>query len=131
MAAISAAGHDYGDALRKSILFFEGQRSGKLPQEQRLRWRRDSALRDGADEGVRELTNCIVSFSSHSDFVISDFFVFCVYLSRESLNEENESFENFGFRCPKERIDVYNVGKPSKGPIGPIMHQKLLLLCYL
>ena len=23
--------HDYGDALHKSILFFEGQRSGRLP----------------------------------------------------------------------------------------------------
>ncbi|XP_068661203.1 endoglucanase 8-like [Aristolochia californica] len=46
------AGHDYGDALRKSILFFEGQRSGKLPPDQRLKWRRDSGLRDGADHGV-------------------------------------------------------------------------------
>lgn len=103
MAAISAAGHDYGDALRKSILFFEGQRSGKLPQEQRLRWRRDSALRDGADEGVRELTNCIVSFSCHTDFVISDFFVFCVYLSRESLNEENEKFRKFRISVPERK----------------------------
>ncbi|KAL6001398.1 Esterase/lipase/thioesterase [Asimina triloba] len=47
-----SAGHDYGDALRKSILFFEGQRSGKLPPDQRVKWRRDSALRDGAREGV-------------------------------------------------------------------------------
>ncbi|KAK9665655.1 hypothetical protein RND81_14G126800 [Saponaria officinalis] len=39
--------HDYGDALSKSILFFEGQRSGKLPPSQRMSWRRDSALRDG------------------------------------------------------------------------------------
>lgn len=54
-----AAGHDYGDALRKSILFFEGQRSGKLPPDQRLRWRRDSALHDGATAGVR--TNAITS----------------------------------------------------------------------
>ncbi|CAA6664809.1 unnamed protein product [Spirodela intermedia] len=47
-----AEGHDYSDALRKSILFFEGQRSGKLPPDQRLRWRGDSALRDGAAEGL-------------------------------------------------------------------------------
>lgn len=46
------AGHDYRDALRKSIMFFEGQRSGKLPPDQRLRWRRDSALRDGSSAGV-------------------------------------------------------------------------------
>ncbi|WOL13774.1 hypothetical protein Cni_G22553 [Canna indica] len=48
----AAALHDYGDALRKSILFFEGQRSGKLPPDQRITWRRDSALRDGAEDGV-------------------------------------------------------------------------------
>ncbi|XP_047959271.1 endoglucanase 8-like [Salvia hispanica] len=44
--------HDYGDALAKSILFFEGQRSGKLPASQRLTWRKDSALGDGLDKGV-------------------------------------------------------------------------------
>ncbi|KAH9602173.1 hypothetical protein KSS87_018440 [Heliosperma pusillum] len=47
--------HNYYDALRKSILFFEGQRSGLLPSNQRLRWRRDSALHDGASVG-RDLT---------------------------------------------------------------------------
>ncbi|KAF6174689.1 hypothetical protein GIB67_008744 [Kingdonia uniflora] len=39
--------HDYADALMKSILFFEGQRSGKLPSSQRMTWRKDSALNDG------------------------------------------------------------------------------------
>lgn len=47
-----AAIHDYGDALHKSILFFEGQRSGRLPPDQRLTWRRDSALHDGSTDGV-------------------------------------------------------------------------------
>ncbi|KAG0485568.1 hypothetical protein HPP92_009647 [Vanilla planifolia] len=44
--------HDYSDALRKSILFFEGQRSGRLPHTQRLSWRGDSALNDGSADGV-------------------------------------------------------------------------------
>ena len=48
----AAAFHDYSDALKKSLLFFEGQRSGKLPPDQRLRWRADSALHDGAVDGV-------------------------------------------------------------------------------
>ncbi|XP_010439178.1 PREDICTED: endoglucanase 20-like [Camelina sativa] len=43
---------DYGDALNKSILFFEGQRSGKLPTNQRANWRGDSALSDGASANV-------------------------------------------------------------------------------
>jgi hypothetical protein len=55
-AVVVVAGqHDYGDALHKSILFFEGQRSGRLPPDQRLRWRRDSGLHDGAAAGVRIL----------------------------------------------------------------------------
>ncbi|KAI3971249.1 hypothetical protein MKW92_040793 [Papaver armeniacum] len=43
---------DYADALTKSILFFEGQRSGKLPGNQRMTWRKDSALNDGSLIGV-------------------------------------------------------------------------------
>ncbi|KAH1227223.1 Endoglucanase 17 [Glycine max] len=42
------ATHNYRDALTKSILFFEGQRSGKLPPNQRMSWRRDSGLSDGS-----------------------------------------------------------------------------------
>jgi endoglucanase len=62
--------HDYGDALHKSILFFEGQRSGRLPPDQRLRWRQDSALHDGATAGVRNAIPLVlhlraVASSSH------------------------------------------------------------------
>ncbi|GAB2209884.1 hypothetical protein Droror1_Dr00027109 [Drosera rotundifolia] len=39
---------DYADALEKSLLFFEGQRSGKLPSDQRLTWRGDSGMSDGS-----------------------------------------------------------------------------------
>ncbi|KAJ7949586.1 Endoglucanase [Quillaja saponaria] len=47
--ATAAASHNYGEALMKSILFFEGQRSGRLPSTQRMTWRKNSALRDGLD----------------------------------------------------------------------------------
>lgn len=43
---------DYKDAISKAILFFEGQRSGKLPVSQRVKWRGDSALIDGKIENV-------------------------------------------------------------------------------
>ncbi|CAM8963009.1 unnamed protein product [Rhodiola kirilowii] len=43
---------DYASALEKSILFFEGQRSGKLPSTQRLKWRADSGLSDGSADHV-------------------------------------------------------------------------------
>lgn len=39
--------HDYGEALSKAILFFEGQRSGYLPDDQRMKWRDHSGLSDG------------------------------------------------------------------------------------
>ncbi|KAI3866199.1 hypothetical protein MKX03_014925 [Papaver bracteatum] len=46
------AGHDYRAALSKSILFFEAQRSGYLPGNQRVRWRANSGLNDGKASGV-------------------------------------------------------------------------------
>ena len=38
--------YDYAEVLRKSILFYEAQRSGKLPSNNRIPWRSDSALND-------------------------------------------------------------------------------------
>ncbi|XP_073301810.1 endoglucanase 6-like [Primulina huaijiensis] len=46
------AAHDYGQALTKSILFFEAQRSGYLPESQRVQWRGNSGLNDGKLNGV-------------------------------------------------------------------------------
>ena len=43
---------DYATALRKSILFYEAQRSGSLPADNRISWRGDSALADGQDNGL-------------------------------------------------------------------------------
>jgi hypothetical protein len=48
----SSSNYDYADALDKAILFFEGQRSGKLPKDQRVNWRGDSALSDGKPQNV-------------------------------------------------------------------------------
>ena len=46
-------GYNYGEALSKGILYFEGQRSGKLPSTtQRVNWRDDSALSDGFPDHV-------------------------------------------------------------------------------
>ena len=43
---------NYGEALQKSFLFYESQRAGKLPQDNRIDWRGDSTLRDGKDVGL-------------------------------------------------------------------------------
>lgn len=53
---IRVHGHpNYADALRKSILFFEGQRSGRLPGDQRITWRSNSGLSDGSAANVTSL----------------------------------------------------------------------------
>nr|CAB3451028.1 unnamed protein product [Digitaria exilis] len=48
----SAAQHNYEDALEKSLLYFEAQRSGRLPHSQRVAWRHHSGLTDGLEQGV-------------------------------------------------------------------------------
>ncbi|XP_015696333.2 endoglucanase 22 [Oryza brachyantha] len=43
---------DYREALEKSLLYFEAQRSGRLPYRQRVTWRGHSGLTDGLQQGV-------------------------------------------------------------------------------
>lgn len=43
---------NYGEALQKSIMFYDLQRSGKLPDNFRCNWRGDSCLNDGKDNGL-------------------------------------------------------------------------------
>ncbi|KAH6804737.1 glycosyl hydrolase 9A4 [Perilla frutescens var. frutescens] len=52
LSSIARADFDYSGALKKSIIFLEAQRSGKLPKSNRLSWRGDSALEDGKLENV-------------------------------------------------------------------------------
>lgn len=47
-----SSGLNYGDALRKCLLFLEAQRSGRLPSGQRVTWRHHSGLTDGLLQGV-------------------------------------------------------------------------------
>ncbi|KAG1327067.1 endoglucanase 11 [Cocos nucifera] len=48
----AAAKFDYKNALSKSLLYFEAQRSGRLPYNQRVTWRGHSGLTDGLQQGV-------------------------------------------------------------------------------
>ncbi|KAI9072379.1 hypothetical protein K1719_045660 [Acacia pycnantha] len=40
-------GQNYREALAKSLVFFQGQRSGEIPSNQKITWRFSSALSDG------------------------------------------------------------------------------------
>jgi endoglucanase len=52
VTAATAATPNYGEALQKSIYFYEAQQAGDLPPWNRVRWRGDSVLADGADVGL-------------------------------------------------------------------------------
>ncbi len=50
--ASSYAQFNYGEALQKSLLFYETQQSGILPDWNRISWRADSGINDGKDVGL-------------------------------------------------------------------------------
>lgn len=59
--------YNYGEALQKSILFYELQRSGELPEKVRCNWRGDSGLDDGKDAGI-DLTGGLYDAGDHVKF---------------------------------------------------------------
>jgi hypothetical protein len=50
--AVAAPAFNYGEALQKSVWFYDAQRSGDLGADNRVSWRGDSALTDGRDAGL-------------------------------------------------------------------------------
>lgn len=68
IVSVSAEGtYNYGEALQKSIMFYEFQRSGKLPADKRMNWRGDSGLTDGADNSL-DLTGGWYDAGDHVKF---------------------------------------------------------------
>ncbi|THA77584.1 endoglucanase [Streptomyces sp. A0642] len=65
--AAAAPAFAYGEALQKSVLFYEAQASGKLPAGNRVGWRGDSALDDGKDAGL-DLTGGWYDAGDHVKF---------------------------------------------------------------
>ncbi|WP_181562556.1 glycoside hydrolase family 9 protein, partial [Micromonospora noduli] len=47
-SAAPAATYNYAEALQQSLLFYEAQQAGRLPDWNRVSWRGDSAPTDGA-----------------------------------------------------------------------------------
>lgn len=65
--AHAAPAFNYGEVLQKSLFFYEAQVSGKKPAWDRVSWRGDSAMRDGADVGL-DLTGGWYDAGDHVKF---------------------------------------------------------------
>lgn len=90
----TAAGNfNYGEALQKAILFYEFQRSGKLPANTRNNWRGDSGLNDGADVGV-DLTGGWYDAGDHVKFNLP--MAYTVTMLSWSIYENQAAFQNSG-----------------------------------
>ncbi|MCT2583568.1 glycoside hydrolase family 9 protein [Actinophytocola gossypii] len=66
-APAQPAGFAYGEALQKSLWFYEAQQSGDLPAWNRVGWRGDSGLADGAEAGL-DLTGGWYDAGDHVKF---------------------------------------------------------------
>jgi hypothetical protein len=63
----TSGNYDYGKVIHASLLFYEAQRSGKLPAGNRIPWRRNSFLDDRGDNG-EDLTGEIMTVCKKSKF---------------------------------------------------------------
>ncbi|HTF10522.1 MAG TPA: glycoside hydrolase family 9 protein [Asanoa sp.] len=63
----AAPAFNYAEALQKSLFFYEAQQSGPKPSWNRVSWRGDSALTDGADVGI-DLTGGWFDAGDHVKF---------------------------------------------------------------
>jgi hypothetical protein len=65
--ASAAPAFNYAEALQKSLFFYEAQQAGRKPAWNRVSWRGDSALTDGADVGL-DLTGGWFDAGDHVKF---------------------------------------------------------------
>ena len=116
--------YNYGEALQKSLIFYELQRSGKLPENTRCNWRGDSSLNDGADVGL-DLTGGWYDAGDNVKFGLP--MAYSAAMLGWSVLEDKEAYEEAGqleyarsnikwandyfIKChPEEEVFYYQVG---------------------
>ena len=85
--------YNYGEALQKSLIFYELQRSGELDGTERTNWRGDSGLNDGADNGV-DLTGGLYDAGDNVKFNLP--MAYTASMLAWSVYEDYDSYEQSG-----------------------------------
>lgn len=118
---------NYGEALQKALIFYEFQKSGKLPENRRVNWRGDSGLTDGQDVGL-DLTGGFYDAGDHVKFNLpmaytATMLAWSVYEDKDSYIE-SEQFpyimdtikhaNDYFIKChPEPNVYYYQVGDPG------------------
>lgn len=93
MSLIYSATFNYGEALQKSIYFYECQQAGELPEWNRVEWRGPSCLKDGSDVG-KDLTG---GWFDAGDHVMFNFpMAFTTTFLCLGVKEYREAYEKSG-----------------------------------
>ncbi|HEX6469909.1 MAG TPA: glycoside hydrolase family 9 protein [Streptosporangiaceae bacterium] len=89
----AAATFNYAEALQKAIWFYDAQRSGRLPADNRVSWRGDSGLNDGKDVGV-DLTGGFYDAGDHVKFGLP--MAFTMTMLAWGVDDYRAAYQNSG-----------------------------------
>lgn len=64
---------NYTQALHKALMFFNAQRSGKLPKHNNVSWRGNSCLNDGKSDSSSEIKNLVGGYYDAGDAIKFNF----------------------------------------------------------
>ncbi|GAB3892327.1 hypothetical protein GCM10029964_066940 [Kibdelosporangium lantanae] len=92
-SAVAAPAFNYGEALQKSVWFYDAQRSGHLPADNRVSWRGDSAMADGQDVGL-DLTGGFYDAGDHVKFGLP--FEFSMTMLAWGAVENTDAYQRSG-----------------------------------
>jgi hypothetical protein len=119
---------NYGEALQKSIMFYDFQRSGKLPSDKRDNWRADSGMNDGSDAGL-DLTGGFYDAGDHVKFNLpmsytSTMLAWSVYEDKDAYEKSGQLKDmmnsikwanDYFIKChPEKDVYYYQVGDAGK-----------------
>jgi len=86
------------EVLRFSLLFYEAQRSGKLPADQKVTWRKDSALNDRGKQGEDLTGGYYDGKATHNLYTL-------IYIPKKQLNHTSLNLNSQNYLdCSKQKV---------------------------